>query len=146
MTPAGWAALEGGVSELKCTVVPCTETRLDLFDKLREAPEPILRDGSWDLMKCFHDEVDGFPVQDMLREMVLHEESPNADVLTPAERKEFIWLLMCHLALGGAMNQFEDNFAEYRMAVKILYKHLLSCASRSASHKSINASYHRYQS
>jgi hypothetical protein len=114
--------------------VPSTETRLDLFDKLRNASEPILREGSWDLMKCFHDEVDGFPVQDMLREMMLREESPNACLLSTEECQEFLWLLLRHLALGGATNQFEDSFAEYRMAVKLLYKDLLSCDPPVTSH------------
>lgn len=129
-TTSGWAPLGGTPAQLSCSVVPCTRTRLDLFDKLRAAPEPVLREGTWGLVRCFHDEVDGFPVQDMLRELILHDDSPNAEALSAEERSEFLWRLLCHVALGGAMNQFEDSLEPYRGAVKMVYKDLLSCASK----------------
>jgi Domain of unknown function (DUF4498) len=88
-----------------------------------------VRDDSWAIMKCFDDEVDGFPVQDMLREFLLQgEESVNAGLLEEADTREFLWHLFRHLALGGAMNQFEDDLTKYREASKALYKSLVSCA------------------
>ena len=111
-------------------MVPCAATNLDMFDKLRNAQEPILRKDSWAVVKCFDDEVDGFPIQDMLRELLLRgSDSVNAGLLDNAEPREFLWRLFGHLALGGSVNQFEDDVDEYRQACKALYKSLMSYAS-----------------
>jgi hypothetical protein len=126
-TTHGWEPLTGQVSQLTTSVVPCTETTLSLFDRLRAAKEPIIRHGTWTIMKCFDDEVDGFPIQDMLREFVLRGHSSiNAGLLKDDEEHEFLWQLFCHLSLGGAMNQFEDDMVAYRDATKVLYKDLVS--------------------
>lgn len=126
---AGWQPLQGKVAALTCSVVPCTATTLDIFDKLRNASEPIIRDGTWNIMKCFDDELEGYPIQDMLREFLLRgHDSVNAGTLSNNDLTEFLWRLFTHLALGGSMNQFEDDLAEYRTAVRTLYKDLVSCA------------------
>ena len=120
--------MQGTVISLECSIVPCSHTSLDLLDRLRDAEELILRHDSWNVMKCFEPDVDGFPIHDKFRELLLAEDSPNAELLTSKERSEFLWRLLGHLALGGATNQFEDDLSEYRTALRTLYKDLVSCA------------------
>ena len=73
--------------------------------------------------------MDGFPIQDMLREFLLRgEDSINADLLNSIDSKEFLWKVFCHLAFGGPVNQFEDDLSPYRQASKALYKDLVTCA------------------
>ena len=66
-----------------------------------------------------------FPVSDMLRDMLIKEESENAELFTDAERSEFLFRVFQHLALGGSMCQFEDSMDSYVEVTKRLYKALL---------------------
>jgi hypothetical protein len=46
-------------------------------------------------------------ISDMLREMLLSEDSENATLFSEAERSELLWRLFEHVVLGGACCQFE---------------------------------------
>ena len=80
--------------------------RMDLFDRILSADPPIVR-GSGDLVKCMDDQVEGFMVSDMLRQMLLCEESENAVLYSEADKEQFLWRVFEHLCLGGACCQFE---------------------------------------
>jgi hypothetical protein len=108
---------------------------MDMFDQLKDAPEPILRSGTWDIVKCFQDERDGFIIQDRLRELILAaEDSDNAGVIEEADQQQFLWLIFEHLVLGSSMNQFEDSAEVYVDLSKRLYKDLVTCASAPCLH------------
>ena len=79
---------------------------MDLFDRILSADPPIVR-GSGDLVKCMDDQREGFTVSDMLRQMLLCDDSENSGLYSEVEREEFLWLLFEHLCLGGACCQFE---------------------------------------
>lgn len=46
-------------------------------------------------------------ISDHLRQMLLCEDSESYELYSDEERREFLWLLFEHLALGGACCQFE---------------------------------------
>eukprot|EP00227_Mantoniella_beaufortii_P012511 CAMPEP_0197605684 /NCGR_PEP_ID=MMETSP1326-20131121/43596_1 /TAXON_ID=1155430 /ORGANISM="Genus nov. species nov., Strain RCC2288" /LENGTH=231 /DNA_ID=CAMNT_0043173511 /DNA_START=84 /DNA_END=776 /DNA_ORIENTATION=+ len=129
-----WKGIGGGdgAAGKKCVkvaheIVPCSSVSMGFFDKLYDAEEPaIVREGTEFLMKCVDDVVDGFPVADALRECLLKEESEHFEVFTPEERGEFVFRVMQHCCLGGAMCQFEDHMDTYLDVTKRLYKALVA--------------------
>lgn len=127
---ATWAPITGQVTSIDSAVVSANATSMDMFDRLKDAPEPILRSGTWDIVKCFQDERDGFIIQDRLRELILAaEDSENDGLVAEADQQQFLWLIFEHLVLGGSMNQFEDSAEVYVDLAKRLYKDLVTCAS-----------------
>jgi cilia- and flagella-associated protein 300 len=137
-------------TSVKTSLVACTATRLDMFDKLAQASDPpILQSQGW-LVQKTADAVDvqGFTVHDNLREMMLCEDSANHSLLSELDQQEFLYKLFCHLVLGGQLNQYEDDVDEYRQAVKSLYRTLIrcercllsACVVRSATFNSMNNS------
>lgn len=46
-------------------------------------------------------------VSDKLREMLLDENSENAEIYESQEKEELLYCIFRHLCLGGAVNQFE---------------------------------------
>lgn len=51
------------------------------------------------------------PVQisDHLRQMLLCDDSENAELYSDAEKAEFLWRIFAHICLGGACCQFEAS-------------------------------------
>ena len=52
--------------------------------------------------KRFHTQI-----SDLLREMLLSEESENTELYSEAEKSELLWRIFEHIALGGPCCQFE---------------------------------------
>ncbi|KAJ9528248.1 hypothetical protein QJQ45_014231, partial [Haematococcus lacustris] len=152
---SSWRNLSGEkVLEVEAARVPCSATRMDLFDKVTEpdqGAEPLLvRGPGGELVKRMDDVRDGFQaswlggpktgegggegegrctcmqIQDNLREMLLCEESENAELYSAAEKDEFLWRLFEHLSLGGPCCQYEDKIAPYLDTTKELYKELVT--------------------
>ncbi|KAJ9528050.1 hypothetical protein QJQ45_005667 [Haematococcus lacustris] len=122
---SSWRSLSGEkVLEVEAARVPCSATRMDLFDRVTEpdqGAEPLLvRGPGGELVKCMDD------IQDNLREMLLCEESENAELYSAAEKNEFLWRLFEHLSLGGPCCQYEDKIAPYLDTTKKLYKELVT--------------------
>jgi hypothetical protein len=46
-------------------------------------------------------------ISDLLRDLLLNEESENSGLYSEEERDEFLWRLFGHLVLGGSCCQFE---------------------------------------
>mmetsp|Transcript_11731 Transcript_11731/g.21080 ORF Transcript_11731/g.21080 Transcript_11731/m.21080 type:complete len:275 (-) Transcript_11731:234-1058(-) len=121
-----WKLLNEPVSKVNVEIVPTTLTRMDLFDKLQDAPSSILRPNG-EIVKCFDNYIDGIQISDMLRDFILNDESENAEgVLNDLEKSEFLWRLFEHLVIGGPCCQFEDNLSPYLDVCKVLYKEFLS--------------------
>lgn len=128
---SSWRSLSGEkVLEVEAARVPCSATRMDLFDKVTEpdqGAEPLLvRGPGGELVKRMDDVRDGFQIQDNLREMLLCDESENAELYSAAEKDEFLWRLFEHLSLGGPCCQYEDKIAPYLDTTKKLYKELVT--------------------
>ncbi|GFR40060.1 hypothetical protein Agub_g599 [Astrephomene gubernaculifera] len=130
-----WAGLGGSVLRADVSLLPASLTRLDLFDKLSEASSPQIVRANGDICKCMEDVREGFQISDLLREMLLVEESENAGLMSEAERGELLWRLFEHCVLGGACCQFEDKLEPYVEVSKRLYKELVSAQKDPGSGK-----------
>merc|ERR1719221_1242785 len=69
---------------------------------------------------------EGVPIVNLIREVVLMEESEMYDAFSERDRKEFLFRLFSHLVFGGASNQYEDHVEEYFRVAKEVYKDLLT--------------------
>lgn len=127
-----WLALSEPITKVDVDIVPCSLVRMDLFDKLMSADPPIVR-ATGDLVKCMDDQRDGFQVSDNLRQLLLCDDSENAELYSEEEKAEFLWLIFQHLCLGGACCQFEDSLEPYLDTAKKIYKEMLSVQKNTSS-------------
>merc|ERR1712070_627641 len=72
------------------------------------------------------EDFDGVPILNLIREVILMEESELYDAFSEKERKEFLFRIFSHIVFGGASNQYEDHVEEYFKVTKQLYKDLLT--------------------
>lgn len=72
------------------------------------------------------EDFEGVPINNLIREVVLMEDSEMYDSFTEKERKEFLFRIFSHLVFGGASNQYEDHVEEYFRVTKEVYKDLLT--------------------
>jgi hypothetical protein len=72
------------------------------------------------------EDVDGVPILNLVREVILMEESELYDAFSEKDRKEFLFKIFSHLIFGGASNQYEDHVEEYFKVTKEVYKDLLT--------------------
>ncbi|KAG2500928.1 hypothetical protein HYH03_000755 [Edaphochlamys debaryana] len=120
-----WGPLPGPVTQADVSLVASSLTRLDVFDKLSETSPPIVRPNG-DIAKCMEDVREGFQISDLLRDLILNEESENAGLYGDGERDELLLRLFEHCVLGGATCQFEDKVEPYVETSKRLYKELVT--------------------
>ncbi|GLC34703.1 hypothetical protein PLESTB_001232300 [Pleodorina starrii] len=124
-TGGKWSGLGGKVARVDASVVAASLTRLDIFDKLMESSPAIVR-ANGDIAKCMDDVREGFQISDLLRDLLLNEDSENAGLYREEERDELLWRLFEHMVLGGSCCQFEDKLEPYVETSKRLYKELVS--------------------
>ncbi|GIL45472.1 hypothetical protein Vafri_2707 [Volvox africanus] len=126
LRPGGkWSGLGCKISRVDVSVVPASLTRLDVFDKLL-ASSPIIVRANGDIAKCMEDVREGFQISDLLRDLLLNEDSENAGLYSEEDRDELLWRLFEHMVLGGSCCQFEDKLEPYVETTKRLYKELVS--------------------
>ena len=65
-------------------------------------------------------------VGDLLREMLLNEDSENAGAFNTAEKSELIFQLFSIIAVGGTMCQPDDRVDSIMETTKLLYKDLVT--------------------
>jgi len=104
-------------SQLRSTVL-----KLDFFDRLNEAE--IVRSGS--ISKCFDVQCGDLLVSDRLRKLFVDDSSEEWDLYSAQERSELIFHVLRRLAVGGGMNQYDDEMAPYLNFTKALYKDLVT--------------------
>ncbi len=63
---------------------------------------------------------------DLLREMLLNEDSENVGVFNTAEKSELIFQLFSILAVGGTMCQPEDRVDNILESTKLFYKDIVT--------------------
>jgi len=107
---------------VKYNRLPTTVLRLDFFDRLQDAG--IVRAG--DIAKCLDEQVGEILVSDKLRKLLLDDASEEWELFSDLERSELIFRIMKALAVGGGMNQYEDQIGPYLNMTKALYKDLVS--------------------
>jgi len=78
------------------------------------------------------EDFEGVPILNLVREVILMDESELYDAFTEKERKEFLFRIFSHLIFGGASNQYEDHVEEYFKVTKEVYKDLLSVKKNDA--------------
>merc|ERR1719389_372908 len=69
---------------------------------------------------------EGVPILNMIREVIMMEDSELYDAFSEKDRKEFLFRIFSHLIFGGASNQYEDHVEEYFKVTKEVYKDLLT--------------------
>merc|ERR1712078_486609 len=72
------------------------------------------------------EDFEGVPILNLIREVILMEESELYDAFSEKERKEFLFRIFSHIVFGGASNQYEDHVEEYFKVTKEVYKDLLT--------------------
>jgi len=72
------------------------------------------------------EDFEGVAINNLIREVILCEESELYDAFTEKERKEFLFRIFSHLVFGGASNQYEDHVEDYFKVTKEVYKDLLT--------------------
>lgn len=72
------------------------------------------------------EDLEGVPINNLIREAILLEESELYDSFSKEERKEFLFRIFMHLIFGGASNQWEDHVEAYFKVTKEIYKDLLT--------------------
>merc|ERR1719198_1990388 len=72
------------------------------------------------------EDFEGVPILNLIREVILMDESELYDAFSEQDRKEFLFRIFSHLIFGGATNQWEDHVEEYFKVTKKVYKDLLS--------------------
>jgi hypothetical protein len=71
------------------------------------------------IRKCYDVTVDGVTVSDLLRDMLLNEESDHAELFSADEKAEFIYDLFRMVCTGGSMSQYEDDWNPYLTVTKV---------------------------
>lgn len=127
-----WAPI-APVTEVKCEIAPSSIVSMDFFDRLQDSEPQIVKNGS--IVKCMDMQYDGFMVSDLLRDMLVNEDSENAAIYSPEERSQLLFRIFYHLALGGPMCQFEDELEPYTETAKRLYKGLVSVQKNASTGK-----------
>ena len=119
----------GDVTEpIKYHRLPTTVLRLDFFDRVKD--EGLVRAG--DIAGCFDVPCGDILVSDRLRKMILDESSEEWELYSEQERNELIFHVMKRLAVGGGMNQYDNQFQPYLDITKKLYKDLVTVSKSAA--------------
>jgi hypothetical protein len=72
--------------------------------------------------------VDGFPgftVNQELGKVLIMEESDHYDVFNERERSELIFKLLQHFALGGPVNQYDDQIGQVSIFRQALLRYII---------------------
>lgn len=85
------------------------------------------------IMSCMLEDFNGFTIYDKLRESLLNDESEHKDLFSQSDQNEFLFHLFRVVCVGGSMCQGEQKFEEYKNAIKVLYKELLTVHKSSQS-------------
>merc|ERR1719456_336776 len=78
------------------------------------------------------EDVESVPINSLVREAIMVEESELYDAFSAKERNELLFHIFSHVVFGGASNQYEDHVEEYFKVTKAIYKDLLSVRKNDA--------------
>jgi len=115
-----WTSV-GPLTSYTATDLTATVTNLDFFSKINDLEDPAVVRDKGALVKCFDEFVDGVPLSDELRKMLVMEESEHFEEFSEEERREFIFHIFLRVCMGGGMCQYEDDIRPYLETVKVNY-------------------------
>ncbi|XP_033638005.1 cilia- and flagella-associated protein 300-like isoform X1 [Asterias rubens] len=118
-----WCPVGFEAAKIEVKPVQCSITSMTFFDRLFN--EGIVRENG-SIVKCLDEFYEDFQISDELRKVLLVEDSDLYDIFSEDDRSEFVFILLKHLCLGGAVCQYEDDIKPYLDTVKSLYKELIS--------------------
>lgn len=75
---------------------------------------------------CIEEYFDEICINNLIREVVLVEDSDMYDSFSEKDRKELLFKIFTALVFGGASNQYEDHVEDYFKVTKEIYKDLLT--------------------
>ena len=75
---------------------------------------------------------DNLSINDKLREMLVNPESDNCDIFSFEQKQEFLYHLLRLICVGGSLCQPETKFNEWKIAVKDMYKDLITVHKNSS--------------
>lgn len=113
-------------SSVNVESVPCTVLSMEYFDRLVKEENGVIRRDGKSIVQCQEEEVEGFVIDDNLRNVILNEESKYYKLYSESERKQLLWRIFSHLCLGGQWCQFEFSVEPYLNTARDLYKELVS--------------------
>ncbi|XP_066938927.1 cilia- and flagella-associated protein 300-like [Macrobrachium rosenbergii] len=103
--------------------IPCQLTSMEIFKRLYDTN--VLREDG-EIIQCFEEYHEDLILNDNLKKVLVQEEGEFWDVYSEEERNELLFHLFKLVVLGGECCQFEDNFHNYGIVTKALYKDLIS--------------------
>eukprot|EP00981_Chlorochromonas_danica_P012411 scaffold4877_cov171-Ochromonas_danica.AAC.26 len=115
---------------MKSEALSLTTMNLSFFDRLTERG---IVGGEGRIRGCFDDTFDGITVGDLLREMLVNENSENSDLFSAADRQEVIYQLFKLFAIGGELCQPDVDIEKYLTITKAVYKDLITVYRENSS-------------
>ena len=109
---ASWAPL-GAVSAVRATRLATSVLRMDFWDRLTGA-DVTHKSGS--INRCYDTQCGEVLASDKLRVMLLDESSDEWATYSEAERAELIFHVLARLAVGGGLNQYDEEVRPHRRA------------------------------
>ena len=109
---ASWAPL-GAVSAVRATRLATSVLRMDFWDRLAGA-DVTHKSGS--INRCYDTQCGEVLASDKLRVMLLDESSDEWATYSEAERAELIFHVLARLAVGGGLNQYDEEVSPRRRA------------------------------
>ena len=94
---------------------------MEFFDRLGDNIAP-----NGNIRGCFEEIIEGVPVNDLLRDVLLNSDSENSSLFSEDDRQQYIYRLFSMLVLGGAMCQSDVKSERYLSLTKGIYKDTLT--------------------
>ena len=95
---------------------------MDFFDRILSSS--VAPNGN--IRGCYEDIVNEIPINDLLKDLLINNNSENRNLYSDEDRKQFIFQLFKILVLGGNMNQPDTRTDRYLELTKGIYKDLLT--------------------
>lgn len=121
-------SLDGTVTSVHHSRLPCTATSMSYFDRVCDSgivTTDAHTQSPTHIRRRMEDIVDGLTVGDDLRAMCLCDEDAHAGLYSDAERRELLFRIFALLVGGGPMSQYDDTWLGYVAATREVYRDLI---------------------
>lgn len=115
---------------LVVTPMRSSVVNLAFFDRLQEAG--LVADAGY-IRQMAEEMVDGVPINDHVRDVLINPESEHADLFSEADRLEFLFFIFTVLCVGGSMCQPDETWQPYLETTKALYRELVKVHKTAAT-------------
>lgn len=124
----GIMGVNGRMEELNTNSPPgmeelnLTQLSMDMFNKL----EPDIISATGNIRGCFEERYNDITINDLLRDMLVNEDSENSSLFPFREKNELLFRIFKCLVVGGGLCQCEDYVTRYLDMTKKIYKDILT--------------------